>query len=76
MDHISQRADEYAIFFEDDAEFRAYASEMRKPRTWGDELTLRSERMLQRSKGELLHKPQQLLQFPEANILLPFAAQM
>ena len=26
--------------------------------------------------SSMLHKPQQLLQFPEANILLPFAAQM
>ena len=42
VERISRRADEYSFLFESDAEFRAYVRDMRRNRTWGDELTLRA----------------------------------
>lgn len=42
VDRISRRSDEYSFLFESDAEFRAYVRDMRRNRTWGDELTLRA----------------------------------
>ena len=40
--HMRAQGDFFGIYFEDAEEFHAYLRDMGRPRTWGDELTLRA----------------------------------
>ena len=44
-DEMQRASDDYAVFFEPGTgDFEAFVRRMRRERTWGDELTLRSQR--------------------------------
>ena len=40
--HMQSNSDFFGMYFEGDAEFKAYMSEMKRGGTWGDELTMRA----------------------------------
>ena len=39
---MGERREDYSFFVGDDADFDAYLAKMARPRTWGDELSLRA----------------------------------
>jgi len=42
VEHLKRHEDFFGVYFEDKKEFNKYLREMRRDRTWGDELTLRA----------------------------------